>query len=68
MGVEVFERQHLFTRGTHLAVQIQAAAAAGARLPGFLLALFRFGALLLFLKGLKVSVGSEELLLLASVW
>lgn len=67
MGVEVFERQHLFTRGTHLAVQIQAAAG-GARLPGFLLALFGLGALLLLLKGLKVSVGSEELLLLASVW
>lgn len=66
MGVEVFQSQHLFTGGTHLAVQLQAVG--GACLPGFLFVFFRLQALLLFLESLKVSVGSEKLLLLASVW
>jgi len=67
MGVEVFQSQHLLTGGTHLTVQLQAVAA-GACLPGFLFVFFRLQALLLFLESLKVSVGSEKLLLLASVW
>lgn len=67
MGVEVFQSQHLLTGGTHLAVQLQAVAG-GACLPGFLFVFFGLGALLLFLKSLEVSMGSEKLLLLASVW
>lgn len=72
VGVEVFGGQYLSTSGAHLAVQVRRRhiSRCGWHLPGVFLVLVLLsssGARLL-LHCLAVSVGGQELLLLARVW
>lgn len=72
VGVEVLLGQHLPTGGADLAIQLGPWAWGAGGLPGrlllVLLGLGRTTTTLLLLQGLEVPVGSEELLLLLSVW
>lgn len=70
MGVEVFGGQHLSANGAHLTVQLGCCVSrCGRRLPGILLVLvfLSSSSARLLLQSLAVSVGSQELLLLAGV-
>lgn len=70
MGVEVFGGQYLSASGAHLAVELSCYVShCGRRLPGVLLVLVFLSSSSprLLLQGLTVAVGSQQLLLLASV-
>lgn len=71
MGVEVFGGQYLSASGAYLAVQLSCYMRhCGGYLPGVLLVLVLLSSCSsgLFLQGLTVSVGCQQLLLLTSVW
>lgn len=71
VGDEVFGGQNLSTSGAHLTVQLSCCVShCGRHLPGVLLVLvfLSSSSARLFLHCLAVSVGCQELLLLASVW
>lgn len=71
VGVEVFGGQYLSTSGAHLAVQVRRCISrCGWHLPGvfLVLVLLPSSCARLLLHCLAVSVGGQELLLLARVW